>query len=68
MNALLCQFPNSSVDIEPFAVNFFEGLSIMVERRQNLNLADLSIFGRFLVGIQKIYIKTTTVAKWLEII
>ena len=26
---------------------FFEGISIMVERRQNLNLAGLSIFGRF---------------------
>ena len=25
LNALLCHFPNSSVDIEPFAVNFFWG-------------------------------------------
>ena len=47
---------------------FLGGISIMVERRQNLNLAGLSIFGRFLVGIRKIYIKTTTVAKRLEII
>ena len=47
LNTLLCHFPNFSVEIEPFAVNFFEGISIMLERGQNLNLAGLSIFGRF---------------------